>query len=306
MGAENTIFSKTLQALRKKQGVTQEQLASHLGVSPQAVSKWENGSYPEGDLLPKISDFFDVSISYLYGQEKDPVSIEQNVLDTMQEITNHVGESDGTHADYLDKMLDISWAFQIGCWKNNRNYYKRGIPEKGNRTASVITADAGFGFFNLNPERQFYTIIKEPDDGFAKNITVTEEIRDFFKLLGKPGALEILRYMLTLGFGECITVSNLAKKVGLSVEETTDLLEEAGKFKHQSESPFVCMNVLNSNGSEKGYAINHAIASLFIALLLTTDSLINTPQGYQMQVCSRGKSWFDRETVEKTVKKKDK
>ena len=53
-----TVFSTNLQQLRKKRGVTQEQLANHLGVSPQAVSKWENGSYPEGDLLPKISEYF--------------------------------------------------------------------------------------------------------------------------------------------------------------------------------------------------------------------------------------------------------
>ena len=81
-------FSTNLQTLRKKKGVTQEQLASYLGVSPQAVSKWENGSYPEGDLLPKISEYFEVSISYLYGQEKEKVSIEQEVQNVLLDVLN--------------------------------------------------------------------------------------------------------------------------------------------------------------------------------------------------------------------------
>ena len=86
MAANSTVFATNLQALRKQRGVTQEQLAHYLGVSPQAVSKWENGSYPEGDLLPKISEYFGVSISYLYGQEAQAVSLEQRILDTMQDI----------------------------------------------------------------------------------------------------------------------------------------------------------------------------------------------------------------------------
>ena len=46
-----TVFSKQLQMLRKQSGITQEQLADRLGVTAQAVSKWENGSYPDGNLL---------------------------------------------------------------------------------------------------------------------------------------------------------------------------------------------------------------------------------------------------------------
>ena len=43
--------------LRKAKGVTQDELAKYVGVSPQAVSKWENGGVPDTELLPKIADF---------------------------------------------------------------------------------------------------------------------------------------------------------------------------------------------------------------------------------------------------------
>lgn len=71
-----TVFSKQLQKLRKQSGITQEQLAAKLGVTAQAVSKWENGSYPDGDLLPKIADIFDVSIDNLYGRGEKRCSFE--------------------------------------------------------------------------------------------------------------------------------------------------------------------------------------------------------------------------------------
>lgn len=56
--------------LRKAAGLTQEALAAKLGVSYQAVSKWENGlSCPDVLLLPKIADIFGISIDSLFGIE---------------------------------------------------------------------------------------------------------------------------------------------------------------------------------------------------------------------------------------------
>lgn len=56
--------------LRKNKGVTQEQLAQALGVSNQAVSKWESGQcFPDIQLLPDIVRFFNVSSDELLGIE---------------------------------------------------------------------------------------------------------------------------------------------------------------------------------------------------------------------------------------------
>lgn len=67
-------FSRKLKELRSKKNITQEQLARHLQISPQAVSKWErNEGYPDIMLLPRIALYFDVTIDDLLGIEKERI-----------------------------------------------------------------------------------------------------------------------------------------------------------------------------------------------------------------------------------------
>ena len=61
-------LGNNISAIRKAKGMTQEELAAKLGVSPQAVSKWENNlSCPDITLLPEISKFFGISVDELLG-----------------------------------------------------------------------------------------------------------------------------------------------------------------------------------------------------------------------------------------------
>lgn len=62
-----------IQALRKSRGITQMQLAAGLGVSFQAVSKWECGrSLPDIGLLPVIAECFSVSLDELFDYRPEP------------------------------------------------------------------------------------------------------------------------------------------------------------------------------------------------------------------------------------------
>ncbi len=64
-------FHEKLQELRRRRGLTQEELAQALYVSRTAVSKWESGrGYPSIDSLKEISGFFSVSIDELLSGEK--------------------------------------------------------------------------------------------------------------------------------------------------------------------------------------------------------------------------------------------
>jgi transcriptional regulator with XRE-family HTH domain len=64
-------IGKQIAALRRERGLTQESLAEALDVSPQAVSKWENGhSLPETALLPGLARVLDTSIDVLLTDNK--------------------------------------------------------------------------------------------------------------------------------------------------------------------------------------------------------------------------------------------
>ena len=64
----NQPLSDTITRLRKERGLTQEQLGQLVGVSAQAVSKWEKGGAPDVELLPVLADRLGVSIDALFGR----------------------------------------------------------------------------------------------------------------------------------------------------------------------------------------------------------------------------------------------
>ena len=62
----------TIRKLRYRDGRTQEALADALGVTSQAVSRWEaNGSYPDMESIPAIANYFGITIDELFGYQNN-------------------------------------------------------------------------------------------------------------------------------------------------------------------------------------------------------------------------------------------
>lgn len=85
-------FADNLQSIRKENQLSQEELAEKIGVSRQAISKWEQGSgYPETEKLLILSHELNVSLDFLMlGETGNPVgekSISQNLIAPTGKIT---------------------------------------------------------------------------------------------------------------------------------------------------------------------------------------------------------------------------
>lgn len=72
-------FNEKLQELRKRKGLTQEELANALFVSRTAISKWESGKgYPNIDSLKAISKFFGITVDELLSSDELLTLAEEN------------------------------------------------------------------------------------------------------------------------------------------------------------------------------------------------------------------------------------
>ena len=69
-------IGKNIAKYRKAKGLTQEELGAKLGVTNQAVSKWESEvSMPDVMLLPEIANALNITLDNLYGIAKEPEKI---------------------------------------------------------------------------------------------------------------------------------------------------------------------------------------------------------------------------------------
>lgn len=288
----HTVFSSQLQRLRKEHNVTQETLAAHLGVSPQAVSKWENGSYPDGDLLPKIADFFGVSIDYLYGRAKEDASVVQQIIDELQKSFQ---SSKNSEKLFFEQAMKYVWAIQTASWAANKYYYDR--PELNvtdSITVSELSSKEGFSYMRLNKDLEYYFLVKQPKEGFAKRLGITDEMAELFAFLGDKTNLKILQYMLSLNWKEAVRAKTIAKLINIPVEKAEKALDFLCKF----NGMFTKGSIINEdNKSENIYQSSPVKAVAPIMLMICADMMITSPSSYQNQVGWNDEAWYRREEL---------
>ena len=110
----NINIAKNIADLRRRAGITQEQLAAAVNVSAQAVSKWETGTcQPDTMTLPLIADYFHVSVDFLYFGK------EQARDDIYEKISGKVAAFPQMSAESFGEELTIFAAAHYGVSHGN-------------------------------------------------------------------------------------------------------------------------------------------------------------------------------------------
>ncbi len=173
---KETNISKNITDLRKQRGITQEQLAVALNISPQAVSKWEtNASQPDTQTLPLIADFFGVSIDYLfYGQD---ISYDEIYEKVFKKVYAHDQMSKSSYEDAL-KMFGYA---HNGIIKGNLKDKSGKLYDEpshiSNQNGVSLLSGKGYGAIVT---RAFFESINRDTADFAANMLSALSVKDCF------------------------------------------------------------------------------------------------------------------------------
>lgn len=109
------LLQEKIVLIRKLNSLSQEQFSEILGISRQALSKWENGnSLPDTAMLVRIADFYGITLDELVRDEYDlPVS---SVDSTLKERDEAIDQLRSVKKNYLGKICDVtmdSWRYRV-------------------------------------------------------------------------------------------------------------------------------------------------------------------------------------------------
>ncbi|MBR5364670.1 MAG: helix-turn-helix transcriptional regulator [Clostridia bacterium] len=211
-------FAENIRKFRTARGLTQEALGEQVGLSGQAVSKWETSdAYPDPTLLPSLADALGVTVDALFGHE---VHSKERLSEDFAAMLRDTPAEDRTRLCF--EVLAALFRTKSGGGA------AASVNEPDERSYHQIDTHTAAGFLSENEDFPFLVFGLEPPDGW-ESICRDEHIPGFLAAIGDP---DVLRCVLWI-FGhepKPIEGSLLVKKAGADPARTEDILASLEKI----------------------------------------------------------------------------
>lgn len=153
--------------------LTQAELGQKVGVSMQAVSKWERGGTPDIEVLLSIAQYFNVTMDELLGRcVRDPNNLESQIYDTLQQASDNNRIEQAFHYCWaaLKGMSNIPCIRDLG--------YRAGDPSDIENSRSRVFYNQGIGYAMAFETAHMMAIMPTPEDGFSTfSLTISRPTR---------------------------------------------------------------------------------------------------------------------------------
>lgn len=274
---------------RKLKGFTQEQLGESVGVSGQAVSKWENGGVPDTYLLPTISKVLGVSIDALFGVEKKISDYTQDeILDDLFKFCLQKMHCKDNRIDFFKFLFDTIWTIQSAYFENESRPLLKDVVEK-NRGNSQITSqiinDDGTTYLSLVENFPFFSAVCDTPE-ISKKLLSEKNFGEFFSLLASEGGMKAILFTQSATETSQYTAEMISKKIGITLERFLEV-----------EPLLVKYGLLNEDSltlDDSIIKVYHKWSNPEIRpLLMMAYQFINARQCYYDFTCNRTKPYFE-------------
>ena len=263
---ESTLGRK-IKEFRVKRGITQEELGNLVGVTTQAVSKWERGGTPDAELLPNIARALSVSIDALFDMEKEVGSRLEDMI--IEELYSKEDK------EAFERAVSLCIAIEFGLFRINSLKNKAGAEmmdsvndENDHEYYSTLLTDDGLVRVRLSQNGRYFFIMPEPEIGYRSFLENIEDLSKTFRLLADKDTLKILFFMYQR-INKKSSSELIAEGVGVSVEKVEKLMEQLKEFNIVEWS-----EVETVSGDLKAYAM-HKEATIVPLLTFARDLNVN-------------------------------
>ena len=182
-------LSQNIRLFRLERKLTQEQLAAKLGISSQAVSKWETSeTYPDGSMLVPLSQTLGVSLDRLFGNEIFTIEdISLRIKNLLQATPTK---------DRLHLVRNLCWQIEKGLFNCRCPIEQFYLPDELNwKTASSYQL-SDYGFTHIsNGMTPFFAVFPEYGDNLTHAIKDGEEVRKIFEAISLPEVMQALLWI---------------------------------------------------------------------------------------------------------------
>jgi len=206
--------------LRNVNNVTQEDLAKAVGISTQAVSKWENGGSPDIELLPSIAKFFNVTIDSLFNMPShDLDNIEKNLI---QYIVN------------IPTQKERFLAFMELCWKivnnipgqcNEEIRSLKDIIDRHEISHMEVTQKDGIAMMRIASEETFFFVAPKPYKNYNYLLNNKDLCLKAFKVLSNQDTFNSLIFLNSRD-NKNFTPNLLVKEFAIDYQRAEEIIEE--------------------------------------------------------------------------------
>lgn len=215
-------FGENLAKFRKRCGFTQQQLANKLNVTPQAVSKWEKGSYPDSELLPSISGVLGVSIDSLFDVDEGCSEIDIELI--INKIIRQTPESE--RADLIMRiMYSAMGAFTE--YKKSKMHYPENLELE---TYGEIKTDFEMALTRLNEDLKYFCFVKIPESGLYPYVKDTELMVTIFETLADADAIKLIYYLGSGRRNRLQSIDYLAKNTGIPLKKLKHIVDRLDRL----------------------------------------------------------------------------
>lgn len=210
-----SIIGNQIKKYRTEKGITQEQLGQLVGVTTQAVSKWERGGTPDAELLPVLAQTLNVSIDALFGREEKSLTI------SLARKLSQMSNKEAYHYAY-----DICWAISMGLIQD-LSLPDAFLEDFLKRTAAYapdthyftkIMQDGGMTTSRITSDYQHFFLMVEPKNGLKNKLSDLDTLSNVFKVFADKKMLSIIFYMYSR-LNTPIATSLISKNTGIDMKE---------------------------------------------------------------------------------------